>query len=365
MVTAMNPFFFQSPVKAFMGYEFAPLLKQLSAPYSRIAVITGQTSAVKSGFIDAIKPALKDKDLLYFSEIEENPSIETVTRGAGEVRKFNPDCILAFGGGSPLDAAKAIGLMSANPLPFGELMTSDAPISPPPIIAVPGTCGTGSEMNAYSIITDTAKMDKLNLTRENMFPRFAVLEPCFLNSLSDDTRFSTLFDAFSHAFEGFVSKRANPFSDALALHAIEIIFSIIADYSKDMGFHTERALYASAVAGAVILHTGTTILHSLGYYLTNRRGVHHGKANALLLEGYMSMLQDGGASKLGKIREMERSAGIDICRFIRDFYGSSGLEGYVDADDFDDFASYSLSKSNAASTPVALSPEVLKKHYAD
>lgn len=148
---------------------------------------------------------------------------------------------------------------------------------------MPTTCGTGSEMNNYAIITDTEKVDKVNFSKENTFPKYAVIDPVFLKKLPAKIIYATAFDALTHALEGFLSQRANPFSDSMAITSMEIIMATFAegaDTSKDETLL--NFLYGSSLAGITILHTGTTLLHALGYWLTNEKKIHHGTANSIL-----------------------------------------------------------------------------------
>ncbi len=176
----MSQFAFHSPVKAFFGFNAIDNFKELLKPYRRVCVVSGRKSIDSTGFKKYLNEYFKTTDFFYFSEIEENPSINTIIKGAKYARENKAEIIIGFGGGSPLDASKAIAAFATNNKGFYELLAEDKLENEPlPLIAVPTTCGTGSEMNNYSIITDTEKVDKVNFAKENTFLSMLLLIPSF------------------------------------------------------------------------------------------------------------------------------------------------------------------------------------------
>jgi alcohol dehydrogenase class IV len=139
----------------YVNSDFDQIILDLVKNKNKIAIISGKTSVIKTGFKDKIQQLLKNKNLSFFSEIEENPSINTIIKGGKFIKKQNIDIIIAFGGGSVIDAAKAIALFAENQGSFYEILNSENLKPALPVIAIPTTCGTGSEMNNYAIITDT------------------------------------------------------------------------------------------------------------------------------------------------------------------------------------------------------------------
>ena len=359
----MKTFHFHSPVKTYVHHNFEDTIRDLTVTRNNIAIISGKTSVIKTGFKDKIQEILKDKNLSFFSEIEENPSINTVIKGGKFIRQNKTDLIIAFGGGSAMDAAKAIALSATNQGSFYELLNLKNPAPALPVVAIPATCGTGSEMNSYAIITDLEKKDKINLSKDSMFPKAAILEPVFLKSLSSELLISTVFDAFTHAFEGYVSTRSNPFSDAIALNAVDVILSAI---NKSKGFENidtdvaEEFLYGSSLAGIVILHTGTTLLHALGYYLTNHLGIRHGKANALLLSKYVQMCLKGNVKKIKDIQDIFHKQGFDLTNFAEKFYGKININDLISEKDSSNWIKYATGKPNAKFTPFDTGFENIK-----
>ncbi|WP_022850304.1 iron-containing alcohol dehydrogenase [Limisalsivibrio acetivorans] len=349
----MEGFVFRSPVKAHFGFGAMEEIKGILEPYKSVGVVSGKTAIEKTGFRSFLEETFSgSKNLSFYSQVEENPSINTIIRGGKFMRESKCDVILAFGGGSPLDAAKSIAAFATNHEGFYDLhYKKELPKPPLPVLAVPTTCGTGSEMNAYSIITDTEKLDKINFSKEGMFPKWAVLDPGLLRTLDEKTLLATVFDAFTHAMEGFISTKANPFSDMAAMTSMELIASTLAstdDLTSDdalMNF-----MYASSLAGVVILHTGTTLLHALGYYLTNRKGIHHGTANAMLLEGYMQMLSDKSVQKFGVVPAVFSKHGFDMQKWL-DRLGAESLDNTLSDDEKLEMVKYALAKPNTKLTP--------------
>lgn len=355
-------FSFHSPVKAFMGFHAVGNLHELLKKYNRITVVSGKSSVERTGFKEYMETQFKDKDVNFFNEIEENPSVNTIIKGGKSARTFKSDCVIGIGGGSPLDAAKAIAGFAANNRAFYEILNE--PIfekDPLPLILIPTTCGTGSEMNNYSIITDVDMKDKLNFMKENSFAKYAILDPHLLKSLDEKILLATVFDAFTHAFEGFISKRANPFSDMLAAASIELIMNTLTqtdDLHDD--FALQNFMYASSLAGTVILHTGTTLLHALGYYLTNHKKIHHGTANAMMLKQYMDMLKDKNVQKASYVNMVLDRFQFKIDPFLEKMEAPKLKEVLTD-DEIDEMVKYAVGKKNAEFTPFICMENHIKK----
>jgi alcohol dehydrogenase class IV len=349
----MSQFFFHSPVKAFFGFNAIENFSTLLAPYRRICVVSGRKSIESTGFKKYLNEHFKTKDIFYFNQIEENPSINTIIRGGKFARENKAEVIIGFGGGSPLDASKAIAAFAANNKGFYELLSTDRLENEPlPLIAVPTTCGTGSEMNNFAIITDTEKVDKINFAKENTFPKYAVIDPVFLRSLDKKILYATAFDAITHAMEGFLSNRANPFSDSMAVTSMEIIMATFADGAEPSRDETlVNFLYGSSLAGITILHTGTTLLHALGYWLTNEKKIHHGTANTILLPYFMEMLREKGVPRYDVVASLMGKHGLDISRWQNEMGYDVSLKDILSAEEIETMTDYALTKKNCDFNP--------------
>ncbi|MGA1847124.1 iron-containing alcohol dehydrogenase family protein [Deferribacter abyssi] len=356
----MKNFSFFSPVKVIMSEDQKKELEKILSSYNNIALICGRNAAYKTGFVDLLKNTVRGS-LFVFDEVEENPSINTVIKGGKFVRQNGCDIIVAFGGGSSLDAAKAISCFATNNRGFYELLNVKKLTNKTiPLVAIPTTCGTGSEVNHYAIITDYEKKDKINFAKEDCFPKFAVLNYNYLKFLSDNMLFATIFDAFTHAFEGYLSKRANPFSDMVALQCIKIILNNLAKEKIDDD-SLKNFLYASTLAGIVILHTGTTLLHSLGYYLTNNKNIHHGLANYILLPYYIKMLE---YKKVDKYYELKKEFPniVDVLRSYDWLYDAS-VDSILSEEEISDMCEYALNKKNAENTLFSMEKRELMNFF--
>lgn len=349
----MQQFSFHSPVKAFFGFNSIDNLQTLLKPYKTICVVSGAKSIDATGFRKYLEEYFRNKDIFYYNRVEENPSINTIIKGGKFARECKAEIVIGFGGGSPLDASKAIAAFATNNKGFYELLNAEKlEHEPLPVICVPTTCGTGSEMNNYSIVTDTEKLDKLNFAKENTFPKYAVIDPVFLRSLDKKILYATAFDALSHCLEGFVSVRSNPFSDAQAITGMEIILSTFASGANPAEDETlVNFLYGSTLGGVVILHTATTLMHALGYYLTNEKHIHHGTANAILLPYYLEMMRLKGCEKYSVIERLMGKYEFDIAHWQGEMGYDVSLKDILTEEEIEKMTDYALTKKNSEWSP--------------
>jgi alcohol dehydrogenase class IV len=273
-------------------------------------VVTGRNSARTNGAYDDAVRALEanGQGHALFDRVMSNPTERCVYEAAAECKKNLCDFVLAIGGGSPMDAAKAVAVLALNDIPrekfFARAFTGALPIA-----AVPTTAGTGSETTPYSVLVDTGSPDesrfpdgrsaapgpsKRSVGSPLLFPRFAFLDARYTFSLGRDNTVNTAIDALSHAIEGFLCVRANYLSDVLAKESIAMILdcfdSLIAFPADPRSFPAalrEKLLLASSIAGIVISQSGTSVVHSMGYMFTLNWGTDHGRANGLLMKSFL------------------------------------------------------------------------------
>ncbi len=256
-------------------------------------IVTGRHGAKASGALDDVVSALNALSIAYtvFAEVEANPSLDTAYLGGKLAFASGADFLIAIGGGSAIDAGKAIAAFAANPdIEAEELFESEKRVNASlPIIAIPTTAGTGSEANQYSVLT-LGKEKKRTFSARDNYPRLSFLDPRYTYSLSDNTTMSTALDAFAHAIESYLSPRATSESDALSLYAAKAIWDVISE--TQTGFTAgDRAdlIYASCAAGAAISETGTGFPHPLGYSITLHNDIPHGAACAIFEGDYISL----------------------------------------------------------------------------
>lgn len=264
----------------------APLFKTLG---TRALIVTGRSSAKKNGSLKDVTDALESVQIPYavFDEVDSNPTIPSVRKGGDNARAFGADFIVGIGGGSPMDAAKAIAILASHPDIADDALFSLGfdPKKVLPLALVPTTSGTGSEVTQYSILTNDAAETKTSIASPSIFPKLAFLDAAYTQELGLVTTRNTALDALSHVVEGMLSNRAGLVSDALALEAIALIGKTMEALKKGILTPEDREvlLYASCLGGIVIAHTGTTVVHAMGYSLTYFHDIDHGRANGLLL----------------------------------------------------------------------------------
>ena len=358
-------FDFCCPVRLHYAEGAVDRLGRFAEDARSVLLVTGRSSARKSGLLERVRKALAGRDVTVFDRVEPNPSIQTVELGAKLAVKSKADLLIGLGGGSAMDAAKAIAAVAPNSGSFRRELAKTRCANPPiRLLAVPTTCGTGSEANHYAIITDTQADDKVNFSNPQTYPAVGILDPTVLDSIGRDILIGTALDAFSHALEGYTSRRSQPVADTLALEAMGLILQHLpaaADGDRDA---KANLLLASALAGVVIAHTGTTMLHALGYYLTLRHGIPHGKANAILLPVLLEHLEGHLRWKLQAALNFLPEGRRDregMTRYLNDLGVETALSAHgLSADEFGAWADYVLTKRNTAATVGIVDKQTLR-----
>ncbi|MFN3691592.1 MAG: iron-containing alcohol dehydrogenase family protein [Fervidobacterium sp.] len=247
----------------------------------RFLVITGKSSK-RNGSLDDILDALEGKYVYIYDETPENPPLDILKPIANKYD--DADVVIGLGGGSPMDTAKAVAVLIENKnLDPIDLYNKEKYSQAKPIVCIPTTAGTGSEVTQYSVLTVDGK--KRGFSHECIFPTLSFVDYKYTMTLERDLTISTALDALSHATEGFLSFKSTPFSDVMAIEAIKLIKEFLPRLLDDPEneFFRERIMFASTLSGMVIAQTGTTIAHALGYSLTTDKGVKHGLATAVFL----------------------------------------------------------------------------------
>lgn len=285
-------------------------------------IVTGGSSMRRGGFIDKAEQALKKAKMeVYVLEgVEPDPSVTTVMKGAKIMQEFQPDWIIAMGGGSPIDAAKAMWAFYEYPDVTFELLCR--PFNFPELrkkahfVAIPSTSGTATEVTAFSVITDYDKGIKYPLADFNITPDIGIIDYELVESLPPKQVAYTGLDALTHAIEAYVSTAACNFTDGLALHAIKLIFeNLKKSYDGDM---KARAVMhdAQCLAGMAFSNALLGIVHSMAHksgavFKQNGETVHivHGCANAMYLP---KVIQYNAKNLRAKRRYAEIAALIGI-----------------------------------------------------
>jgi alcohol dehydrogenase class IV len=271
-------------------------LPQLGLAGKKCLVVSGQRFARMTGLLDRLTVLLEKAHVSceVFARVEPNPMPQTVQEGVQLARSFKARWLLALGGGSAIDAAKAIALQAVNQGELQQFAQGMRPETTPlPTLAIPTTAGTGSEVTPYSIITNSKDQDKFAINLPELFPRLAFLDPQLTLSCPEQLTTDAALDALCHAVEAYFSKRRSPLTDLLSNYAMGLILRNIFTVREQPHNLQVRGqlLLASSVAGMAIANSGTLLPHALGYPLTIRYNLAHGRATALLEFGFLKKME--------------------------------------------------------------------------
>ena len=265
---------FDIKTKIYFGDNALDRLEQL--PYKKVLVIT-DPFIEKSGMLQSITYRLKNKgiDFDVFTDVVPDPPIEKIINGVGKVSNYNPDCIIAIGGGSALDEAKAIREFARKIVSTNEIA----------LIAIPTTSGTGSEVTSFAVVTDKEKGIKYPLVSESMLPTEAILDAELVKSVPATVTADTGMDVLTHALEAYVSTNNNEFSNALAEKAIEICGTfLLRSYLDNNDTHARKKMHvASCLAGLAFNSASLGLNHGIAHAIGATFHIPHGRANAMVL----------------------------------------------------------------------------------
>ena len=254
---------------------------------SRPLVVT-DPFMVKSGLVKRCLDPLARAGITaaVFSDTIPEPTDAVIVAGVAELRRGNYDCLIGFGGGSPIDTAKAMSILAMGDQPMRAYKVPHAADHAKlPIIAIPTTAGTGSEATRFTVITDAARDEKMLIAGLGALPLAAIVDYELTFSMPKRTTADTGVDALSHALEAYVSKRANPFSDALALAAMALIGANLqtAYHQPDNAAAREAMMLGSMQAGIAFTNASVALVHGMSRPIGAHFHVPHGLSNAMLL----------------------------------------------------------------------------------
>jgi alcohol dehydrogenase class IV len=290
MRQTMQPFTFHTPTKISFGEDTASGVGELLVEFGGTQpLLVTDANLQKAGVLTPILLGLKDSGIgepVIFDRVPADSDIACVREAVDAARKSGCDCVIAVGGGSVLDTAKVanIGLtLEGDVLDYEGMNTLAARLLP--LIAVPTTAGTGSEVSAVAMIKDHEQQKKMLFGSRFLFPDAAVLDPKLLVSLPPRLTAATGLDALTHAIESFVAMTKNSPSDALCLEAMKLIFSNLPRATKDGADLDARSamLVGSMMAGLSFTNAGVGIVHALAHSFGGKFGTHHGVTNAIFL----------------------------------------------------------------------------------
>lgn len=269
---------FDLHTKIFIGSaSFDKMLEQRR----RVFIVTDKFMH-ESGRVSYLTDKIKAEGAKWeiFSDVTPDPDIETVTAGVAKILEFQPDTVIALGGGSPIDAAKAIVYFAAKQIDLRDC----------PFVAVPTTSGTGSEVSKFAVITDRARGIKYPLIDDTLLPDYAVLDAELTCSVPPKVTADTGLDVLTHAIEAFVCTEANAFTDALAEKSVKLVdHYLLLAYKEPDNREARQGMHnASCLAGAAFSNAGLGLCHSMAHAMGAQFHIPHGRANAILLPVVMS-----------------------------------------------------------------------------
>jgi 4-hydroxybutyrate dehydrogenase len=310
------------------------------------ALIVCDPGIVRVGIAARVRQLLDDGGVstIVFDGVDPNPVERNVLDGAAMFREHDAGCVVAVGGGSPLDCGKLIALRATHDRPLADYDdASDGGrfIGPnvAPVVTIPTTAGTGSEVGRSGVVTLAATGRKTVIFSPHLLARAALLDPELTRSMPPRVTAATGFDALTHCLEAFVSIGDHPMADAIALGGLELCAAHLVravEHGEDLV--ARGAMMKAAMMGAVAFQKGLGACHSLAHPLSSEKGLHHGLANALCLPAVIEFNEAAVHTKLDRIRAIlnpRSGACADAVRGLRERVGlPSGLrsEGVTEAD---------------------------------
>lgn len=299
------------------SYHGAGAIKEIATEVKgrgfKKAFVCSDPDLIKFGVTKKVTDVLDNADIDYeiYSEIKPNPTIENVQTGVAAFKASGADCIIAIGGGSSMDTAKAIGIIIKNP-DFADVRSLEG-VAPTtnkcvPIIAVPTTAGTAAEVTINYVITDTQKNRKMVCVDPKDIPVVAVVDPDMMSSMPKGLTAATGMDALTHAIEGYITAGAWELSDMFHLKAIEIVSNSLRGAVENTPEGREGMALGQYVAGMGFSNVGLGIVHSMAHPLGALYDTPHGVANAIILP---TVMEYNAPATGEKYRNIAKAMGVD------------------------------------------------------
>lgn len=368
------------------SYHGAGAIKEIATEVKgrgfKKAFVCSDPDLIKFGVTKKVTDVLDNADIDYeiYSEIKPNPTIENVKTGVAAFKASGADCIIAIGGGSSMDTAKAIGIIIKNP-DFADVRSLEG-VAPTtnkcvPIIAVPTTAGTAAEVTINYVITDTEKNRKMVCVDPKDIPVVAVVDPDMMSSMPKGLTAATGMDALTHAIEGYITAGAWELSDMFHLKAIEIISNSLRGAVENTPQGREGMALGQYVAGMGFSNVGLGIVHSMAHPLGALYDTPHGVANAIILPTVMEYNAPATGEKYRNIAKAMGVDGVDgmtldearkaavnaVKKLSKDVVIPENLKDIVKPEDVDFLAQSAYDDACRPGNPRETSVEEIKELY--
>lgn len=298
------------PVNVVFGCGKVKEAGEITRQYGKKAlIVTGKSSAKKSGLYDKVNDSLKEAglDSVLFDKVSQNPLTTTAMEGAEFAKENACDVVVAIGGGSIMDCAKSIAFLAVNDGDINDYIfnrkKSDKAL---PLILIPTTCGTGSEGNGFAVLTNPENGDKKSLRCNAIIAKASIVDPECMMTMPKKVLVSVGFDALCHSMEAYTSRISQPFTDALALYAIELIEDSLVDLYQGSADKEkwEKITIASTIGGMVINQAGVTLAHGMEHPASGLKDIVHGQGLAALTPVIIEASYKGDEYKFGRISRL-------------------------------------------------------------
>jgi phosphonate metabolism-associated iron-containing alcohol dehydrogenase len=369
--------FYHNPVKVYFGpgeMDKLPTILKASGRRKRILLLTGSSSLKASGQLEKIMQKLTDYEVSLFEQIPSNPDVSDIYRIKTVTDSFDYDTILTVGGGSVIDTGKALAAFTGQHvtsvdtlrIAIQEKRYLNNSYNHCPLIAVPTTAGTGSEVTSWATVWDKLSDAKYSITDTALYPEVAIIDPLLTLKLPRIMTAASALDALSHATEAYWSKNTNEIVRLYAIRAIEYIVQNLADVldnPEDLHLRTNIA-YGSLFAGLAFSNTRTTACHAISYPLTLRYGVNHGVAVCMTL-GKMLLRNE---KEIIHKEELLRAYGVnhaeEVEQYIQRIFAKAGLSSRlrdygISQDDLSFIADQSYTPGRMDNNPVDVDRQYL------
>ncbi|WP_427365990.1 iron-containing alcohol dehydrogenase [Candidatus Caldatribacterium saccharofermentans] len=311
----MSSFSYYQPTRIHFGFGKLEEVGRIVSRYGKRALlVTVPPFQALEPVFEKTKRLLRESgvEVAHFDQVIPNPTTESISWGAEMARDFHADVVVGLGGGSSIDTAKAIALEVTHEGTaweyrlFGERKVTREIL---PIIAIPTTSGTGSQVTAVSVLTNSGERFKSAIVDPHLFPKEAIVDPELVMSLPPHLTASTGFDAFAHAFESYVHVNANPYTDLLALEAMRLVIRFLPPLLNNPADRRarEHMAWADTLAGLSIANCGTTLPHGIGMAIGGKAPwVMHGEALAVVYPEFLRYTAPYALEKFAAVARMFR-----------------------------------------------------------